>query len=185
MSITHRYLKFKIDPNLLDECKKLVYYNYDDRDLKDAITACAIKSPDGMPNNMYKVYPDICDSYMFTSICAIIPKTVSAINNFECPTARIRILKQQPQCTTPVHIDEENWHDPAEKHLRIWIALNYNPNFICIFGKDEICLEAGQGVVFDPDTPHGAKNLDKSEARYSLNMIVKPNTWLKENTSEH
>ena len=39
--------------------KKLVYYNYADRDLKDAITACAIKSSNGMPNNMFKVYPPV------------------------------------------------------------------------------------------------------------------------------
>ena len=185
MSTTYKYLKFKINSDLLSECKKLVYYNYNDRDLKDAITACAIKSPDGLPNNMYKVYPDTCASYRFTSICGSIPNIVSEINKFQCSTARIRILKQQPQNVTPVHIDEENGYDPAEKHLRIWIAINHNPNFICIFGRDEICLEAGEGVVFDPDTPHGAKNLDRSEARYSLNMIVKPNIWLKENTIEH
>ena len=85
MKTTYRYLKFKLDVNLLNECKKLVYYNYDDRDLKDAITACAIKSPDGMPNNMFKVHPDTCDSYRFTNICGTIPKTVSAINYFRCP----------------------------------------------------------------------------------------------------
>tara|TARA_Y100000114_G_scaffold54120_1_gene49442 strand:+ start:8502 stop:9059 length:558 start_codon:yes stop_codon:yes gene_type:complete len=185
MSITYKYLNFRLRTNLLNECKKLVYYNYADRDLKDAITACAIKSPDGMPNNMFKVDPDICDRYIFTSIVSTIPNVMEEINKFRCSTARIRILKQEPQDITPVHIDEENWHNPVEKHLRIWIAINHNPNFICIFGKDEICLEAGQGVVFNPDTPHGAKNLDKSEARYSLNMIVKPNKWLKENVIEH
>ena len=185
MSITYKYLNFRLRTNLLNECKKLVYYNYADRDLKDAITACAIKSPDGMPNNMFKVDPDICDRYIFTSIVSTIPNVMEEINKFRCSTARIRILKQEPQDITPVHIDEENWHNPVEKHLRIWIAINHNPNFICIFGKDEICLEAGQGVVFNPDTPHGAKNLDKSEARYSLNMIVKPNKRLKENVIEH
>ena len=182
---TYRYLKFKLSSDLFSECKNLVYYNYDDRDLKDAITACAIKSPNGMPNNMFKVEPDTCDKYRLTTIAGSIPNTISEINKFQCETARIRILKQQPKDITPVHIDEENWHNPAEKHLRIWIAINYNPNFICLFGNDEICLEKGQGVVFDPDTPHGAKNLDSSEARYSLNMIVKPNKWLKENTIEH
>jgi len=74
--------------------------------LKNAITACAIKSPDGMPNNMFKVYPDTCESYRFTSICGIIPKTIYAINNFQCTTARIRILKQQPKDVTLVNIDE-------------------------------------------------------------------------------
>ena len=83
MSITHRYLKFKIDPNLLDECKKLVYYNYDDRDLKDAITACAIKSPDGMPNNMFKVNPDMCDRYKFTSVVKSIPNVMKEIYKFQ------------------------------------------------------------------------------------------------------
>ena len=65
MSITYKYLNFRLRTNLLNECKKLVYYNYADRDLKDAITACAIKSPDGMPNNMFKVDPDICDRYIY------------------------------------------------------------------------------------------------------------------------
>ena len=78
MSTTYRYLKFKIDKNLLNECKKLVYYNYADRDLKDAITACAIKSPDGMPNNMFKIEPDTCDQYRFTSIAASIPNIISS-----------------------------------------------------------------------------------------------------------
>ena len=185
MSFTYRYLKFKLNKNLLNECKSLNYYNYADRDLKDAITACAIKSPDGRPSNMFKVEPDTCNQYKFTSIVPKIPNIIGEIDRFRCSTARIRILKQQPKDITPVHIDEENWHNPIEKHLRIWIAINHNPNFICIFGKDEICLEVGQGVVFNPDTPHGAKNLDKSEARYSLNMIVKPNKWLEENTIEH
>jgi len=185
MSFTYRYLKFRLSKDLLNECKTLAYYNYADRDLKEAITACAIKSPDGMPNNMYKIIPDTCDQYRFTSIAGSIPNIIKEISRFECPTARIRILKQEPQDKTPIHIDEENWGNPVEKHLRIWIAINHNPNFICIFGKDEICLEAGQGVVFNPDTPHGAKNLDEFEARYSLNIIVKPNKWLKENTIEH
>jgi len=182
---TYRYLKFNLESDLLAECKNLVYYNYDDRDLKNAITACAIRSPDGKPNNMFKVSPDICSNYMFTSITGSTPNLMYEISKFKCNTARIRILKQEPKNVTPIHIDEENWHNPPEKHLRIWIAINHNPNFICVFGKDEICLEKGQGVVFDPDTPHGAKNIDSSEARYSLNMIVKPNKWLRENTIEY
>lgn len=182
---TYKYLKFNLETDLLDECSNLVYYNYDDRDLKNAITACAIKSSDGKPNNMFKVIPDVCDKYMFTSITGSIPNIMREIGKFKCDTARIRILKQEPKNVTPIHIDEENWHNPPEKHLRIWIAINHNPNFICVFGKDEICLEKGQGVVFDPDTPHGARNMDNLEARYSLNMIVKPNKWLRENTIEY
>ena len=182
---TYRYLKFNLQSDLLAECENLVYYNYDDRDLKNAITACAVKSPDGKSNNMFKVSPDICSNYMFTNIVGSTPKLMNELSKFKCDTARIRILKQKPKCATPIHIDEENWHNPPEKHLRIWIAINHSPNFICVFGKDEICLEKGQGVVFDPDTPHGARNMDNLEARYSLNIIVKPNKWLRENTIEY
>ena len=34
--------------------------------------------------------------------------------------------------------------------------------------------------MFDPDTPHGAHNKSISDERYSLNLIIKPNEWLKE-----
>ena len=76
MSFTYRYLKFKLNKNLLNECKSLNYYNYADRDLKDAITACAIKSPDGRPSNMFKVEPDTCNQYKFTSIVPKIPNII-------------------------------------------------------------------------------------------------------------
>ena len=93
---TYRYLTFKLSSDLFRECINLVYYNYDDRDLKDAITACAIKSPNGMPNNMFKVEPDTCDKYRLTTIAGSVPNTIKEINKFQCETARIRILKQQP-----------------------------------------------------------------------------------------
>ena len=63
----------------------------------------------------------------------------------------------------------------------MWIAINHNPNFKVFLGDDEIVLEKGEGVVFDPDTPHGAHNKSISNERYSLNLIVKPDEWLKNN----
>jgi len=46
-------------------------------------------------------------------------------------------------------------------------------------------LKKGEGIVFDPDSPHGAENSSKTETRFSLNMIIKPNKWLKEQCIEY
>ena len=178
---TYKKLKFKIEEELLEECLSLPYYRYEDRDLVDAITGCAIKSINGKANNLFKTIPDLCENYKFTEICGTIPKIVKAITKFNCDIGRVRILKQKPGVITPIHIDEENWNNPPEKHLRVWIAVNYNPNFEITLGEDKLILEKGEGVVFDPDTPHGAHNKSISDERYSLNLIIKPNEWLKEN----
>ena len=42
-----------------------------------------------------------------------------------------------------------------------------------------VYLEKGQSVIFNPDTVyHGAAN-NSNENRYSLNIIAKPNDWLR------
>ena len=178
---TYKRLKFKIEDDMLEECSRLPFYKYDDRDLLNAITGCAIRSIDGKPNNLFKTVPDLCSKYQYTSVCASVPNIMKAVNSFECEVGRVRILKQEPGVLTPKHIDGENWNSPPEKHLRVWIAINHNPNFKVFLGDDEIVLEKGEGVVFDPDTPHGAHNKSISNERYSLNLIVKPDEWLKNN----
>ena len=80
---------------------------------------------------LYRIY----ENYKFTEICGTIPKIVKAVNKFNCDIGRVRILKQKPGVVTPIHIDEENWNNPPEKHLRVWIAVNYNPNFEITLGR--------------------------------------------------
>ena len=65
------------------------------------------------------------------------------------------------------------------------MALNSNKNFKYYFRDkntsitNTICLEKGQSVIFNPDTVyHGAEN-NSNEVRYSLNIIAKPNEWLR------
>ena len=50
---TYKRLKFKIEDDMLEECSRLPFYKYDDRDLLNAITGCAIRSIDGKPNNLF------------------------------------------------------------------------------------------------------------------------------------
>ena len=80
---TYKKLKFKIEEDLLEECIRLPYYRYEDRDLVDAITGCAIKSIDGKANNLFKSVPDLCENYKFTEICGSIPKIVVTLVELE------------------------------------------------------------------------------------------------------
>ena len=63
------------------------------------------------------------------------------------------------------------------------MALNSNDNFKYFF-KDKgilssVNLKKGQSVIFNPDIVyHGAAN-NSNENRYSLNIIAKPNEWLR------
>ena len=181
----YKKLKFNLDVRALNECKRLPYYEYEDRDLKESVLGCAVKSIDGRPSNLFKKIPDLCNSYRLTSIAAQLPTITKYITSFNCDVGRVRIFKQEPGKTTKKHIDEENYYDPPEKHLRIWIAINDSPDFKIFLGDDTIMLKKGEGIVFDPDSPHGAENSSKTETRFSLNMIIKPNKWLKEQCIEY
>ena len=181
----YKKLKFNLDVRALNECKRLPYYEYEDRDLKESVLGCAVKSIDGRPSNLFKKVPDLCSSYRLTSIAAQLPTITKYITSFNCDVGRVRIFKQEPGKTTKKHIDEENYYDPPEKHLRIWIAINDSPDFKIFLGDDTIMLKKGEGIVFDPDSPHCAENSSKTETRFSLNMIIKPNKWLKEQCIEY
>jgi ectoine hydroxylase-related dioxygenase (phytanoyl-CoA dioxygenase family) len=182
---SYKKLKLKLNKQAIDEVVNLPYYVYEDRDLKESVLACAIKSIDGQPDNLFKNIPDLCKDYKLTSIAGQIPTITKYITSFKCDVGRARIFRQEPGKITQKHIDEENYHNPKEKHLIVWIAINGNPDFKILLGDDEITLNTGEAIVFDPDSAHGAKNLSKTETRFSLNLIIKPNNWLKENCIEY
>jgi len=181
----YKKLKFKLGEASLKECNRLLYYEYEDRDLKDSVHGCAIKSIDGSPSNLFKKVPDLCSDYRLTSVAAQVPTITRYITSFNCDVGRARVFRQEPGKTTKKHIDEENYYDPPEKHLRVWIAINASSDFKIFLGDDTLMLKQGEGIVFDPDSPHGAENSSKTETRFSLNMIIKPNKWLKEQCIEY
>lgn len=165
---------------------KLSYFKCDDYDLKNAITGVALKSESGIVNDLLRSKPvEKPEDYSFTKLYE--HKTLkSLVDIFELETTRIRIFKQEPEHKTSLHIDYNNTNSNKEDYLiRIWVALNSNKDFKYFF-KDKksniintVYLEKGQSVIFNPDTVyHGATN-NSNENRYSLNIIAKPNDWLR------
>ena len=165
---------------------KLSFFKCDDYDLKNAITGVALKSESGIVNDLLRSKPvEKPEDYSFTKLYE--HKTLkSLVDIFELETTRIRIFKQEPEHKTSLHIDYNNTNSNKEDYLiRIWMALNSNKDFKYFF-KDKksniintVYLEKGQSVIFNPDTVyHGATN-NSNENRYSLNIIAKPNDWLR------
>lgn len=167
--------KSKINEDWSDILEKLPYFSCEDYDLKNAITACSIKSATGKIDDLYKsLKEDIPENYKYTKIYSI-PKIKNLINFFEFETTRIRIFKQDPKYYTPMHIDKDD-----SKIVRLWVALNEDPGFKYFFGnnKEEVVLKKGDILIFNPNYLHGAANLS-NKPRYTLNICGTPNDWLK------
>jgi hypothetical protein len=158
-----------------DVIEKLPYFSCNDYDLKDAITACSIKSATGTVDDLYKtVKEDLPENYSYTKLIEI-PVIKELVNFFEFETTRIRIFKQEPKNVTPMHVDKDH-----SKIVRLWVALNEDPGFKYFFGRErkEVILKKGNILVFNPNYLHGAANFG-SKARYTLNVCGIPNDWLK------
>ena len=112
------------------------------------------------------------------------------IDFFEFETTRIRVHKQEPGQTIPIHTDDNNVNAKTNEdfRLRAVTALTESEDFIYQFYHEEkieqFSLKKGETVLFDPDlVGHGMKNQSKTETRYSLVQIFKayPVTpWLKD-----
>lgn len=73
------------------------YFKCNDYDLKDAITATAIKSADGEINNLYKsTKTDSPENYQYTKLYSI-KEVKELVDYFKMETTRIRIFKQSPK----------------------------------------------------------------------------------------
>lgn len=170
--------------NKLDKC---VFFKCDDYDLRDAVTGIAIKSESGNINDLLVTKrPEIPEDYSLTILYEH-PEIKKLINFFKLETTRIRIFKQEPRAKTKLHLDYNNVLAASDNDflIRIWTALNDDKNFIYTFREGEaltknIKLKTGESIIFNPDTvQHGAINNSSDKARYSLNIIGKPNPWLK------
>lgn len=155
--------------------EKIPYFSCEDYDLKNAITACSIKSATGSINDLYKSNKeDIPINYTYTKLINI-PIVEKLINFFEFETTRIRVFRQEPKHITPMHIDKDD-----TKIVRLWVALNEDPGFKYFFGneKKEVVLKKGNILIFNPNYLHGAANFS-NKTRYTLNICGIPNNWLK------
>jgi len=164
----------------------LVYRNHTDYDLKGVVDAISVKSATG---SVYDFYRDSLlenpINFKYTKLYHQF-KVKKLIDFFELEKTRIRIHRQLPTYQTKLHVDEQNTEVKTKEdiRLRIFTALTSSKDFIYEFksGKDYCIhsLKQGESLVFDPDeVEHGTKNLSKTEIRYSLVQIVKPNDWLK------
>lgn len=166
----------KISGNWITDIERLMYFPCEDYDLKNAITACAVKSASGKINDLYKSpLGDETKNYKYTRL-ADIPCIMSFIEIFKFDTTRIRIFKQDPGYSTPMHIDKDN-----ENIIRMWMALNEDGGFKFFFGKEkeEVNLSTGEILFFNPNYLHGAANLG-NKPRYTLNICGIPNKWIKD-----
>jgi hypothetical protein len=156
---------------LNDILPKLPFVNYADRDLKDSITACSIKSLTGRIQDLHKSFDDNPEDYIYTKLYGI-PEIKRIVDFFEFETTRIRIFKQLSGKTTPYHIDEDN-----DNIIRIIVPLTYTKGMAFIFDTYYVEADIGEIIFFNPNSRHGSMNRSK-DIRYSLHICGISNDWL-------
>ena len=112
------------------------------------------------------------------------------IDYFDFETTRVRVHKQEPGQTIPIHTDDNNINATSNEdfRLRAVTALTESDDFIYQFNLEgsveQFSLKKGETVLFDPDlVGHGMINKSETETRYSLVQIFKAypvSPWLKD-----
>jgi len=181
--------KIKIDNSWLNN---LAFKGHDDYDLAGNVDAVSIKSNDGGIHSFYRNKPvEHPEDFRFTKYYKLCKPL---IDFFEFETTRIRVHKQEPGQTIPIHTDDNNINAKTNDdfRLRAVTALTESEDFIYQFNLagsiEQFSLKKGETVLFDPDlVGHGMINQSKTETRYSLVQIFKayPVTpWLKDFINE-
>lgn len=167
---------------------QLDFKGHDDLDLAGNVDAVSIKSNDGGIHSFYRnkliENPDDFKYTKYYKLCN------SLIDYFELETTRIRIHKQEPGKSIPIHTDDNNINAKTNEdyRLRAVTALTESVDFIYQFDYEgsieQFSLKKGETVLFDPDlVGHGMINQSKTETRYSLVQIFKAypvSPWLKD-----
>ena len=166
---------------------KLNFKPHDDYDLAGNVDAVSIKSVDGNIHSFYRNKPvEHPKDFKYTKYYKLCKPL---IDFFEFETTRVRVHKQDPGQTIPLHTDDNNVNAESNEdfRLRAVTALTGDNDFIYQFqlnGEiEQFSLKVGETVLFDPDlVAHGMMNNSKTETRYSLVQVFKayPVTpWLK------
>ena len=177
--------KITIDNSWLEQ---LDFKGHDDLDLAGNVDAVSIKSNDGGIHSFYRTKPvEYPSDFKFTKYYKLCS---SLIDYFEIETTRIRIHKQEPGQSIPIHTDDNNINAKTNEdyRLRAVTALTESNDFIYQFdyegSMEQFNLKKGETVLFDPDlVGHGMINQSKTETRYSLVQIFKAypvSPWLKD-----
>ena len=177
--------KLELDTSWLT---RLDFKAHNDYDLAGNVDAVSIKSNDGNIHSFYRnkpvEYPQDFQYTKYYKLCKPV------IDYFRFETTRIRIHKQEPGQTIPIHTDDNNINAKTNDdfRLRAVTALSESEDFIYQFNHEgnieQFSLKKGETVLFDPDlVGHGMINQSKTETRFSLVQIFKayPVTpWLKD-----
>ena len=167
---------------------KLSFKEHDDLDLAGNVDAVSIKSNDGGIHSFYRNKPiENPSDFKFTKYYKLCS---SLIDYFEIETTRIRVHKQEPGQSNPIHTDDNNINAKTNEdyRLRAVTALTESNDFIYQFNYEgsieQFSLKKGETVLFDPDlVGHGMINQSENEIRYSLVQIFKAypvSPWLKD-----
>lgn len=167
---------------------KLEFKPHDDYDLAGNVDAVSIKSVDGHIHSFYRNKPvEYPHDFKFTKYYSLCKPL---IDFFQFETTRIRVHKQEPGQSIPIHTDDNNLNAKTNDdfRLRAVTALTGDDNFIYQFelnGElEQLSLKPGETVIFDPDlVGHGMINNSKEKIRYSLVQVFSayPVTpWLKD-----
>ena len=177
--------KIECDNSWLNQ---LDFKAHDDLDLAGNVDAVSIKSNDGGIHSFYRNKPiENPSDFKFTKYYKLCS---SLIDYFEFETTRIRIHKQEPGQTIPIHTDDNNINAKSNEdfRLRAVTELTESSDFIYQFNLEgsveQFSLKKGETVLFDPDlVGHGMINQSETETRYSLVQIFKAypvSPWLKD-----
>lgn len=169
---------------------KLKFKEHADKDLSGYVDAIAIKSESGSVYDFYRSDPvEKPKNFKYTQLYDKIPEAKLLTDFYEIETTRIRIHKQDPGKTIPLHVDGNNSYAKTNEdyRLRMITALTSSVDFIYTFEYNnetiEYQLKDGESIIFDPDlVKHGMKNKSKTKTRYALVQVFKayPVTeWMK------
>lgn len=169
---------------------KLKFKEHVDKDLSGYVDAIAIKSESGSVYDFYRSNPvEKPENFKYTQLYDKVSEAKLLADFYEIETSRIRIHKQDPGKTIPLHVDGNNVEAKTNEdyRLRMITALTSSVDFIYTFEynkeKIEYQLKVGESIIFDPDlVKHGMRNESRTDIRYALVQVFKAypvTNWMK------
>jgi len=180
--------KLDFDNSWID---KLKFQEHTDIDLAGHVSAIAVKSESGKVFDFYRTDPlEKPSNFKYTALYNKIKQVKDITDFFKIETTRIRIHRQLPGQTIPLHTDDNNIHakEANDYRLRLLTAITDSDDFIYQFSvNNEIesySLKKGESIIFDPDkVAHGMINNSKTSIRYCFVQIFQAypvTNWMKE-----
>jgi len=174
--------------------ESLKFKEHSDYDLAGNVDAISIKSESGSVYDFYRTTAlEIPNNFRYTALYGAIPTLKALVDFFKFETTRVRIHKQDPGQSIPLHVDDNNTAAKTKEdyRLRLVTALSSNKDFEYKFSYNGVTstfhLEQGESILFDPDkVAHSMTNNTTDDTRYSLVQIFKahPTTeWLRDFTN--